>query len=173
MIQTLTELFAKTQHSVTHLELRDTYGSGGPGYRAWREGASLEEAARIDAPFVAPWVSLVKATTSRGVTFRRARVISEPVTHYIRYEHAATVYSNLAGGEQVRWLPRPKARDIAVPGCDFWQFDDGLVCWIFQNGEGDPAGYDLSEEPVEAKLCSTAFEAVWERALDHLEYQPA
>ncbi|MFC7646003.1 DUF6879 family protein [Streptosporangium lutulentum] len=38
MIQTLTELFSKAQHSVTHLELRDTYGSGGPGYRAWREG---------------------------------------------------------------------------------------------------------------------------------------
>lgn len=173
MIQTLTELFAKAQRSVTHLELRDTYGSGGPGYRAWREGASLEAAAQIDAPFVAPWVALVRSTTERGVTFRRARVISEPVTKYIRFEHAATGYSNLAGGEQVRWLPRPQARGIAVPGCDFWQFDDGLVCWIFQTGEGDPAGYVLSEDPDEAKLCSTAFESVWEPAFDHSEYEPS
>ncbi|GIH27600.1 hypothetical protein Aph01nite_59100 [Acrocarpospora phusangensis] len=173
MILTLTELFAKAHSSVTHLELRDTYGSGGPGYRAWREGASLEDAARIDEPFVAPWVALVRSTTERGITFRRARVISEPVTGYIRFEHAATGYSNLAGGEQVRWLPRPQAKDIPMPACDFWQIDDGLICWVFQDGDGGPNGYELSEYPAQVKLCSAAFEAVWERALDHSEYEPA
>ncbi|MER5643965.1 DUF6879 family protein [Streptosporangium sp. NPDC002524] len=167
----MAELFGKAQHSVTHLELRDTYGHGGPSYQAWREGASIEQIIEFDP--IEPWVNLVRANVDRGVTFRRARVISEPVSDYIRFEHAATPHSNLAGGEQVRWLPRPKAAGLALPGCDFWQLDDGLVCFVFQSGDGDPVGYDLVDESAVAKLCSSAFEAVWERALDHAEYNPA
>ena len=44
---------------------------------------------------------------------RRARVVSEPVTDYIRYEHDLT-FANVAAGELVRWLPRRNAADIAV-----------------------------------------------------------
>ncbi|WP_250214692.1 DUF6879 family protein [Acrocarpospora catenulata] len=153
--------------------MRDTYGAGGPGYKAWCGGASEEVAAEIDKSFIGPWVNLVRETTARGVTFRRARIISEPVTNYIRYEHMATPYSNLAGGERVRWLPRPLAKAIALPGCDFWQVDDSLLCWVFQTGDGDPAGYELSSDRAEAMLCTTAFEVVWARALDHWEYRPA
>ncbi|MEV7005537.1 DUF6879 family protein [Streptosporangium sp. NPDC051022] len=170
MIQTLAELFAKTQRSVTHLELRDTYGQS-RGFTAWQQGVSLDEISRFD--FWLPWIDLVKEHVERGVSFRRARVVSEPVSDYIRYENQVTPFTNLVAGEQVRWFPRPRARDIAVPGCDFWQFDDGLICWIFQSGDGEPTGYELSEDPAEAKLCSAAFEAVWERAIDHEDYRPA
>jgi hypothetical protein len=171
MIQTLAELFAQTQRSVTHLEMRDTYGTGAPGLQAWLKGMDVEESAQLGN--TADWVSLVSQHTSRGVSFRRARIISEPVTDYIRWEHGVTPACNLAGGEEVRWLPRPQARDLALPGCDFWQFDDGLVCWVYQSGDGEKAGYDLSETPAEVQLCSAAFEAVWSRAIDHAEYRPA
>ncbi|RCG26597.1 hypothetical protein DQ384_29250 [Sphaerisporangium album] len=167
----MAELFGRTRRSVTHMELRDDYGDGGPGYRAWREGVPMDEIARFDP--VGPWVTLVRAHVSRGVSFRRARIISEPVSEYIRFEHAATPHSNLAAGERVRWLPRPRAADLALPGCDFWQFDDGLVCFVYQSGDGNPAGYDLVDDAAVAELCASAFEAVWERALDHAEYSPA
>jgi hypothetical protein len=172
MIHTLAELFADATRSVTHLELRDTYGTGSPGYQLWQKGSSVEEISKLDSYWL-PWTQLIRENVARGVTFRRARVISEPVSDYIRYEHAVTPFSNLDGGEQVRWLPRPRARDIAVPGCDFWQFDDGLICWVYQSGDGDPTGHDLDTDPTAAKLCSSAFEAVWERAIDHTEYRPA
>ncbi|WP_371785309.1 DUF6879 family protein [Streptosporangium subroseum] len=167
----LTELFEKTQRSVTHLELRDTYGTESYGYRAWREGVPMDTISRYD--YLTPWVDMIKGHVDRGVSFRRARVISEPVSDYIRYEHAVTPAANLAGGEQVRWLPRPQASDLALPGSDFWQFDDGLVCFIFQTGDGDPAGHEMSEDPAVIKLCVSAFEAVWARAVDHADYNPA
>ncbi len=170
MIQILAEMFAQAQRSVTHLELRDTYGQS-RGFQAWQDGVPLEEISRFE--FWLPWIDLVKGHVNRGVSFRRARVISEPVSDYIRYENLATPFTNLAAGEKVRWLPRPQAKDIALPGCDFWQFDDHLVCWVFQSGDGEPAGYELSEDPAEVTLCSSAFEAVWKRALDHSEYRPA
>ncbi|HEY2579716.1 MAG TPA: hypothetical protein VGI74_25680 [Streptosporangiaceae bacterium] len=166
----MTELLDKTQGSVAHLELRDAYGLS-TGFRAWREGVPAAEISRFE--IFRPWVTLVRGHVDRGVCFRRVRVVSEPVSDFIRYEHAVTPATNLAAGEQVRWLPRPRAKDIAVPGCDFWQFDDGLVCFVFQNGDGDPAGFELTEDLSVAKLCSSAFEAVWERAIDHSEYQPA
>ncbi len=171
MIHTLADLFAKATRSVTHLELRDTYGTGSPGYQAWKQGSSVEEISKLDAYWL-PWTHLIQEHVVRGVSFRRARVISEPVSDYIRYEHAVTPFSNLAGGEQVRWLPRPQAKDLALPGCDFWQFDDELVCWVFQSGDGEPTGYELDADPAAAKLCSSAFEVVWERAIDHAEYRP-
>lgn len=168
MIQVLTDLFEQTERSVTHLELRDTYGTSHPDFQDWADGVPIEVIAgrgRLDT-----WNELTRFHVGRGVAFRRARLISVPPSDYIRFEHAITPWSNLAGGEQVRWLERPKARDIPVSPCDFWQFDDHLVCWVYQSGPGEKAGYDLSKDAAEAKLCSAAFEAVWERATDHQEF---
>ncbi|MBB2915052.1 hypothetical protein FHS43_006367 [Streptosporangium becharense] len=164
---TLDELFQHCERSALHLEMRDGYGNSSPGFRAWREGVPFD---RTD--FDAPWVNLIRDTVERGVVVCRARIISEPVSDYIRYEHSATPYANLAGGEQVRWLPRQKASDLALPGNDFWLFDGRLVRFAFHSGDGEPAGYEVSEDPAVVKLCVTAFEGVWERGVDHAEYRP-
>jgi hypothetical protein len=169
MIQILADLFGKTRYSVTHLELKDTYGQTA-GFRAWQQGVSIEEISGFE--IFRPWVNLVRGHMDRGVSFRRARVVSAPISDFIRYENAITPAANLAAGEQVRWLRRQHSTDIAFPGCDFWQFDAGRVCFVFQSGDGEPAGYELTEDPAVTKLCSAAFEAVWERGVDHSEYQP-
>lgn len=105
------------------------------------------------------------------MVMRRARIVSEPVTEYIRYEHTLTV-ANIALGEQVRWLPRREASDIALPGNDFWLFDERRV--LFNHFTGDGAWSDprltYSEDPAVAKLCASAFEVVWERGTDHGKY---
>lgn len=169
MIEILADLFGEARHSVTHLEMRDTYGTRSPDYRAWREGMTVDQLSQLG--YVQPWVDLVRNTVSREVSFRRARIISEPASEYIRFEHAVTGYCNLAGGERVRWLPRSRAADLAVPGADFWQIDSGLVCFVFQSGDGEPSGYELTEDAAVAKLCDTSFETVWERGIDHSEFR--
>ena len=169
MIQILTDLFGAARHSVTHLELRDTYGLS-KGFQAWQVGATPEEITVFE-DFRA-WAGLVRHHVDRGISFRRARVISEPVSDFIRYENAVTI-NNLAAGEQVRWLSRPLAAELALPGADFWQIDNGLVCFVFQTGDGDPAGHRITEDPAVTNLCSSAFEVVWERGVDHSEYRLA
>lgn len=62
----------------------------------------------------------MKKATARGVVVRRARIVSEPLSDYCRFEYDVTGPVNLAGGEEVRWLPRRRASDIALPGNDFW-----------------------------------------------------
>jgi N-acetylmuramoyl-L-alanine amidase CwlA len=40
-------------------------------------------------------------------------------------------------------------------------------------GRGEWAGTEVTSDPVVAKLCATAFEAVWERGTDHEDFRLA
>lgn len=159
-----TALLRSAEHSAAHLEMRDSYMDD-PVFAAWREGHSFElpEEYRV-------WSNLVKETVGRGVVMRRARVVSEPVTDYIRWEHAITEQHNIAAGEQVRWLPRRLASHLALPGNDLWLIDDRLVLFHWFTGDGDWAGHEFNENPATVRMVTTAFDAVWERAIPHEKY---
>ncbi|RKN39732.1 DUF6879 family protein [Streptomyces hoynatensis] len=160
------KLLASCRRSAVHLEMRDSYGVS---YEA-EDLAAWRRTGRWDNPdYWEPWMTLVRDAVSRGVAMRRARIVSEPVTEYIRFEYAGTS-NNVAAGEDVRWLPRRRASDLALPGNDFWLFDDRLVEWNHFTGDGELAGHELSDDPAVVKLCGHAFEAVWERAVPHGEF---
>ncbi|MET9495878.1 DUF6879 family protein [Streptomyces sp. NPDC006552] len=163
------DLIGAARHSAVHLEMRDAYGvtNEAADFARWRETGQRDTDPRSEA--WEAWTDLIKGTVARGVTVRRARIVSEPVSDYIRYEHAGTVV-NVAAGELVRWLPRRRASGIALPGNDFWLFDGCLIRWAHFTGAGLFAGAEVSENPAEVKLCAEAFEAVWDRAVPHDEY---
>ncbi|SDU15366.1 DUF6879 family protein [Jiangella alkaliphila] len=163
------ELLAQAQRSAVHLEMRDSYMLDDPTFVAWQRGETMDPVEQWR-----PWVELVQAALARGVAIRRARIISEPVSAYVRWEYETTTM-NVEAGEQVRWLPRRRATDIPLPGNDFWLFDDSpvLVNHFDGNGQKPDLGYELiDDDPTLAKLCASAFEAVWERAIPHEEYRP-
>ncbi|MEU9115762.1 DUF6879 family protein [Streptomyces sp. NPDC048483] len=161
------ELFRNCQRSAIHLEMRDGYMKSDPAFIDWSAGHAIEPATRWG-----DWLRLVREATSRGVEVRRARIVSEPVSAYIRFEYEVTEGLNLAAGEKVRWLSRRKATDIALPGNDFWLFDAGLVLVNHFDGNGDSLEHEVTTDPKVAELCAAAFEGVWERAVPHAEYQP-
>lgn len=102
------ELLEGARNTAVHLELRDVYSVGDETEsfdRFLRTGAADPTDLDPDSARWQGWVPLARETVGRGVVMRRARVISEPVTDYIRYEHALTPV-NIAVGERVRWLPR-------------------------------------------------------------------
>lgn len=165
------ELLHGARHSALHLEMRDQYGVGDEAehYRAWQRTGATD----IDptGEYWRGWVDVIGAKVAAGVDVRRARIVSEPVTDYIRYEHYITAV-NLKAGEQVRWLPRRRASDLALPGNDFWLFDGEAALFNHFTGIGEWASPDveLRTEPAVAALCAAAFEAVWERAVPHEDY---
>ncbi|WEV25726.1 hypothetical protein OYE22_11320 [Streptomyces sp. 71268] len=172
MSQSLTsfaDLLRSAERSAVHLEMRDSYGveNENEAFARWREGHRLDRANR--ASWWRPWLDLVQEVTGRGVSLRRARIFSEPVSEYIRFEHSGT-FTNVVAGEQVRWLPRRQASDIALPGNDFWLFDDRLVQFNIFDGEGRWVHTDHSDKPEVAQLCASAFETVWTRAIPHDAY---
>src|SRR4051812_20661669 len=96
------ELLANTRDSAVHLEMRDDYGTN-PRLAAWQRGERVDWNDRES--WWHPFHQTIADAVARGVSVRRARVVSEPVSEYIRWEHDAT-HGNLAAGEDVRWLSR-------------------------------------------------------------------
>ncbi|MFJ7267238.1 DUF6879 family protein [Streptomyces sp. NPDC099050] len=164
------ELLAGCRQSAVHLEMRDHYDDPdeAPRVAAWKAGYRPNPDDR--STWWRPWLDMVAETVSRGVLIRRARIISEPVSDYTRYLYDGT-FTNVAAGEDIRWLPRRQASDLALPGNDFWVFDGRLVRFGHFSGEGAYLGDEVTDEPSVAKLCADAFEAVWDRAIPHAEYQ--
>lgn len=162
-------LFDSAHQSAVHLELRDSYATSEEDgdYARWlRTGvANLDP----ESDFWLEWTKLVRRTVGRGVVVRRVRIVSEPVTDYVRYEYAGTPV-NLSLGEGVRWLPRRNTSELALPGNDFWLIDGKTVLWNHFSGDGEVVGHEITANPVAAQLCAQAFVAAWERGIEHDQY---
>jgi hypothetical protein len=148
-----------------HLEMRDLYALT-PGYEAWLARRPYDRT-EVDAR----WRDVLAPLVSHGGTIRRLRIVSEPLSEYVRYEYAVTP-SNLAAGEQVRWLPRHDASDLALPGNDFWLIDD-ILLFNLTAGDGEWLGVQPNDDSQVMEFCATAFEAAWKRGVDHSDYHPA
>ncbi|WP_228078086.1 DUF6879 family protein [Streptomyces profundus] len=151
--------------------MRDSYMLDDPEFIAWQRGKRLDPTDR--SAWWGGWHDVVHEAVARGVIVRRARIVSEPISDYVRYEYDGT-FTNIVAGEFVRWLPRRQTTDLALPGADFWVFDEVQALFHHFTGEGqlDVDGREYTDDPARVKLCADAFEAVWGRAIPHEEYQP-
>lgn len=151
--------------SCVHWECRDVYTPTDPAFVRWQEGIKPD-------PLVdyADWIEQVGAVTARGAEVRRLRVVSEPVTEYVRFEHFVTVM-NLAAGEQVRWLPRHQAAGLLLPAVEGWVFDEEVVVVNHFTGNGDWVGEERIEDAGIAAAYREAFEAAWSRGIPHEHYE--
>jgi hypothetical protein len=160
------ELLAATTSSVIRFEMRDAYDETEKGFAEWRatgDTGAYDWGDHLD---------IVRAAVARGVTFRRVRVVSEPLSEYMRWEHACTG-TNIEAGEDIRWLPRTRAADLLLPGADCFVFDHRVIRWNFQNGDGtNPRHYTFSSDPRTIRDITAAFEIAWDRATPHAEYKP-
>lgn len=166
------EALAGVQRTAMHLEMRDGYMLDDPAFIRWQQGHREDPGDR--ASWWRPWLDVVAATTSRGVAMRRLRVVSEPVSDYIRYEYDLT-FTNVAAGEDVRWLPRSRARGLLLPVLDGWVMDEQVLILHHFSGDGQWAGPGMEVVPDLdlAKQYATAFDSAWERATPHAEYRPS
>ena len=162
------ELIGACAVSAVHLEMHDQHMTSDPAFQAWLAGraAPQEPAAQYRA-----YTQAVLAAVRRGVTVRRARIVSEPVSDYVRWEHSLTGPVNVAAGEEVRWLPRRLASTLALPGNPYWVLDDRLVRFTLFSGDGEVLGHQYSEDRAVVEACGSAFETVWGHAVPHEDYQ--
>lgn len=170
-LPTLEERLRSCARSAVHLEMRDGYMRSDPRFVAWQAGVRHDPADRD--PRQRTWLALISEVTRQGVEVRRARIVSEPVSDYIAFEHHLTG-ANVDAGEHVRWLSRRRASDLALPGNDFWLLDGTTVVFHHFAGDGElaPDDEEVRTEPDVVRLCATAFERVWERAVPHTDYKP-
>jgi hypothetical protein len=164
------ELWADTYRSAVHLEMHDVYGVAeeDADFAAWKAGHRPDPNDR--ASWWNDFLETVERAVSRGVVVRRLRVVSEPVSDYIRFEHACT-FQNIAAGEDVRWLPRRRTSDLLLPGNDLWIYDGRLIRFGLFSGDGALVAHELEDAPDVVKRHVSAFELAWERAIPHADYE--
>ena len=153
--------------SATHLETRDAYGTAVelPYMAMWRAGEP------DDLAWMQDYCRTVQDHVAAGRTVRRARIVSEPLSEYQRWSHSIA-HALVDAGEDIRWVPRRRVSSIAIPGNDFYLFDDSLVVFLHYAGGGLATDLTTSTDPADAALCRAAFEAVWKVSTPHRDYQP-
>lgn len=160
-------LLASFERESVHLETRDAYGTAIelPHMAKWAAGES------DDFEWLQSWCSTARRHVATGRTVRRARIVSEPLSDYQRWSYSIA-YPMVDAGEDIRWVPRRLVSSIAIPGNDFYLFDDRLVVFLHYAGNGLAVDKVTSVDPADINLCRSAFDAVWELAVPHNEYKP-
>jgi hypothetical protein len=160
-------LLSNFQREAVHLEMRDAYGTAVelPHLAQWAAGEP------DDLEWLQGWCEVLRAHVKAGRSVRRARVVSEPLSDYQRWSFSIA-YPMVEAGEDIRWVPRSRVSSIAVPGNDFYLFDDQLVVFLIYAGSGLAKDRMTSTDPADIHLCRTAFDAMWKLSIPHREYQP-
>lgn len=150
-----------------HLEMRDAYGTAIelPHMAKWARGEP------DDLEWLQGWCTTLREHVRTGKSVRRARVVSEPLSDYQRWSYSIAD-PMVDAGEDIRWVPRTLVSSVALPGNDFYLFDDQRAVFLLYSGNGLSAGMLGSSDPADLRLCRSAFEAVWRLSIPHSEYQP-
>jgi hypothetical protein len=165
-------LIATFRHEAIHLEMRDIYATDieRDRFRKWLAGEQLDPAE--EAEWWRSWRTMMRASMDAGKIMRRLRIVSEPVTDYIRFEWTDTEQL-VRAGEDIRWLPRRRASNLMLPGNDFWLFDGKTVAFTHFSGNGEVLGYEMTADPDLVRRCRASFEAAWSIGIPHAEYKPS
>lgn len=155
------------ERSSDHLEMRDAYGTATelPYMAKWAAGEP------DDLHWLDDWCAVLRRHVAAGKAVRRARVVSEPLSDYQRWSFSIAD-PMVDAGEDIRWIPRALVSSLALPGNDFYLFDDQLVVFLLYAGSGMNAGMVTSADPADVSLCRSAFDAVWKISIPHRDYKP-
>ncbi|WP_406269712.1 hypothetical protein OH799_27195 [Nocardia sp. NBC_00881] len=117
------------------------------------------------------WEDLVAETTARGVAVQRIRVVTEPLTDYIRFLHAISG-RNEQYGEDIRWLPRHTVDPAEYTTDEWWLLDDDILAWTLFDSAGDFVGFAVTRDPVEVVRAIGVRDRLWVKAVRHSDYVP-
>ncbi len=161
------ELLTSFDREAIHLETRDAYGTAVelPHMAKWAAGEP------DDLEWLQGWCATLREAVKAGKSVRRARIVSEPLSDYQRWSFSIAD-PMVEAGEDIRWFPRRLVSSIAVPGNDFYLFDDRLIVFVLYAGSGLATEKLVSSEPADIRLCRSAFEAAWKLSIPHSEYKP-
>ncbi len=124
-----------------------------------------------DLEWLQGWCATLREAVKAGKSVRRARIVSEPLSDYQRWSFSIAD-PMVEAGEDIRWVPPRLVSSIAVPGNDFYLFDDRLIVFLLYAGSGLATEKLLSSEPADIRLCRSAFEAAWKLSIPHSGYKP-
>ncbi|CAM5741200.1 hypothetical protein STAFG_2923 [Streptomyces afghaniensis 772] len=161
----ISHLFREFRHTAFRLETRHGYASDrqSPLWPKWLAG---EDVANEPAN---AWRQNVRTQVEQGKRFERVRLTDEPLTQGQQFL-LARAPSNIAAGEDIRYLPRSEACALRLPDCDFWLFDSKIVARFAFDGDDTTLGVYVTEDPAEVLSACQVRDAAWHHAAPPAEF---
>lgn len=163
--------FTDFQHNAWKLEVRDRYNVAEETETIRRFLRTGELGRGEDHARTSSWHRNVTATAREGKTWQRVRVVSEPLSDYITWEHAVTRF-NIEAGEDIRWLPRDHPAVNELPEMDFWLFDDSWICVLHFDENDVPYRLERLDDPAEVSRYRRWRDIAWQHAVPHSDFAP-
>jgi hypothetical protein len=157
--------FQDVQRSAFRLELHPVYTMRG----------EVDELRRFLAGEKPPdgyhygWLDTMAAAVRAGKTFRRVRVVTQPLPDYIRYEFEWGFVYNVAAGEDIRILDLTNTPMPDLPDHDFWLFDEATVVKLLYRPDGTQIKRELVDDP-DIPAYIRYRDAAWRQAIPFSEY---
>ncbi len=152
------------EHTAWRLETRTGYASDQamPSYQEFlRTGDTDGEVGH-------PWFANVRRMVANGKRFERVRLADSPPTVGQRYL-LASARTNVAAGEDIRYMWRSDAAGHGLDLSDFWLFDSRTVARFHFDGERT-VGMELITEPAEVLRACQVRDAAWHHATPYEEF---
>lgn len=92
------------------------------------------------------WLDIVSGHKAAGRPMQRVRVVTRPLSDYIRYEFEWGFRFNVQAGEDIRILD-VSDREFDLPEQDFWIFDDTTIVHLDYDADGAVVGRDQLDAP--------------------------
>lgn len=153
------ELFSKFERSAWRWEAQKIY----------REPVEQEPLSDFlagkepDLSYMDQWLAEVRRATAEGRRFARVRMLTDPLTPYLRFELAVSG-RNIDAGEEIRVIPEARARALGLPEYDFWLFDDDLAA-VMHFDEGGFTHADLVAVPYQVAPFLEIRDLAWQNAV--------
>jgi len=117
-------------------------------YNSPREAEPFRKflAGEPDVSYHENWLNMVREATAEGRLFSRVRVVSFPLTDYIRFTMWVAGYTRKAG-DDIRYLTRDQAAVARLPAHDFWLFDSRKLVMMNFDEDARFVGAEVIEDP--------------------------
>jgi hypothetical protein len=160
----IVEWIKSAQRRVFRYETQFWYSDGqGPEMAEWLSTGTI-----VDIPGMPEWCTLVTNTTRCGVTIRRVRALSSPITDYLRWEMAVAQAINIPAGEDIRVIDATAPGRESLPADDFWIIDDTVVIVEFDSSH-DMSGIECLSDSAHVAIYHDHMETAWTNSREWID----
>ncbi|MET7731224.1 DUF6879 family protein [Streptomyces sp. NPDC005402] len=158
-------VFSDFKHTAWRLETRRGYATdrASEPWARWKAGGDVAH----DEPDA--WRRNVAEQTAQGKTFGRVRLVDRPLTEGQLFL-LNRAPSNVAVGDEIRYLWRTDAERLGLPDFDFWLIDSRTLLRFVFDEQDTTMGVIVSEDPAEVLAACQARDAAWHHAVPAAEF---
>jgi hypothetical protein len=133
MMADLASLFESFRSTAFRLECLPAYAvtedDESEAYRLWLAGEQPPQKER-------EWPRLVASAVAAGKSMQRVRLVTQPLSDYLRFEMDWGYPANVAAGEDIRILELGPGEVFPYVVDDFWLFDNETAVWLDYDEQG-------------------------------------